>query len=567
MAMPFFRKQKDDGSEEEIPEEELYRYTRYRWLCNETENLAMRYRKFKVSALVDAAVNAVGDDATSCKVIFSSIPKLRSFRIEPNIATISGVKLLKCTEGQYNKAFLMTMDNGAEVLAKIPNPNAGPAFYTTASEVATRHFLRTVLKLPVPRIYAYSADPLNPVGSEYIIEEKAGGKPLGSLWYQWQPESRLDLVTQLVEFETKLASISFQRHGCIYYKKDLEKKGLPPYELEARSLSSDGPTTRLNFVLTEGFAFGPLTEARLWERERATMNLDRGPWNTPSSYMAAMGINEIQWATAYAKPQINDYPSNETPDSPEDYISLLERYLQLAPHLSPGPFRTSLSHPDLHLDNIFVDPDTKKITCIIDWQSASVSEPFFQPSIPRMLIPVGSCSPGERLEAALEKPNAREDSSGTLDLLSHYQKLSRLTNEQRWAAINLHNRSLLTEPVSLICGAWSRNDIFSFRHALIHVVARWNEVATASTPCPIQFTERELKLHSDQLELAEGLGEVLHQLQNDNLIPLGGMVLRGNYEQAMHINNNVRKMFIDMAESESQRILYSQIWPYQDRDS
>jgi hypothetical protein len=53
----------------------------------------------------------------------------------------SGIKLLKCIEGQYNKAFLMTMDNGAEVVAKIPNPNAGPAFYTTASEVATRHFV------------------------------------------------------------------------------------------------------------------------------------------------------------------------------------------------------------------------------------------------------------------------------------------------------------------------------------------------------------------------------------------------------------------------------------------
>lgn len=37
----------------------------------------------------------------------------------------------------------MTMDNGVEVLAKIPNPNAGPAFYTTASDVATRHFVST----------------------------------------------------------------------------------------------------------------------------------------------------------------------------------------------------------------------------------------------------------------------------------------------------------------------------------------------------------------------------------------------------------------------------------------
>jgi hypothetical protein len=283
--------------------------------------------------------------------------------------------------------------------------------------------------------------------------------------------------------------------------------------------------------------------------------------------MAAMGINEIQWAKAYAKPQMNGYRSIETPDSPDDYISLLNRYLQLVPHLSPGPFRTSLSHPDLHLDNIFVDPDTKKITCIIDWQSASVSEPFLQHRIPRMLIPVGRCSPGERLEAALEESNAREDSNGTADLLNHYQNLSRLKNEQRWAAINLHNRSLLTEPVSLLCGAWSRNDIFSFRHALIHVAARWKEIAPATTPCPIQFTEHELELHNNELELVEGLGEVLHQLQNDNLIPLGGMVLRESYEQALHINNSVREMFVDMAGSEPQKVLHSRIWPYQDRDS
>lgn len=120
-------------------------------------------------------------------------------------------------------------------------------------------------------------DPLNPVGAEYIIEEKAGGKPLGSLWHQWQIESQLGLVAQLVDFETKLASVSFRRHGCIYYKKDLEKKGLPTYDLEARSLLSDGLTKQINSVLTEEFALGPLTEARLWEHERATMDLDRGP--------------------------------------------------------------------------------------------------------------------------------------------------------------------------------------------------------------------------------------------------------------------------------------------------
>jgi hypothetical protein len=57
-----------------------------------------------------------------------------------------GVKLLKCTEGQYNKAFLITIDNRAEVLAKIPNLNASPAFYTAASEVARRDFVCDLLR-------------------------------------------------------------------------------------------------------------------------------------------------------------------------------------------------------------------------------------------------------------------------------------------------------------------------------------------------------------------------------------------------------------------------------------
>ncbi len=54
---------------------------------------------------------------------------------------VIGTRLLKCKEGMNSKAYLLTMDNGMEVLAKLPNPCAGPSFYTTASEVATRTFV------------------------------------------------------------------------------------------------------------------------------------------------------------------------------------------------------------------------------------------------------------------------------------------------------------------------------------------------------------------------------------------------------------------------------------------
>jgi hypothetical protein len=48
---------------------------------------------------------------------------------------------MKFPEGQYNKALLLTFDDKSEVVAKLPNPNAGPAILTTASEVATMEFV------------------------------------------------------------------------------------------------------------------------------------------------------------------------------------------------------------------------------------------------------------------------------------------------------------------------------------------------------------------------------------------------------------------------------------------
>jgi len=51
------------------------------------------------------------------------------------------VDVKKFPDGMFNKAFLMLMDDGQEFVAKVPNPNAGRAHYTTASEVATMDFV------------------------------------------------------------------------------------------------------------------------------------------------------------------------------------------------------------------------------------------------------------------------------------------------------------------------------------------------------------------------------------------------------------------------------------------
>jgi hypothetical protein len=95
----------------------LNRFTSGRWLWGERAQFADRYVTFDMPKLYRLAASAIGSE--SC------------------------VKVLKISEGQYNKVFLLTMDDGREVIAKLPNPNAGLPHFTTASEVATMNFVRS----------------------------------------------------------------------------------------------------------------------------------------------------------------------------------------------------------------------------------------------------------------------------------------------------------------------------------------------------------------------------------------------------------------------------------------
>lgn len=65
------------------------------------------------------------------------------------------------------------------------------------------------------------------------------------------------------------------------------------------------------------------------------------------------------------------------------------------------------------------------------------------------------------------------------------------------------------------------------------------------------------------MELLEDLSTVLHLLQEQNLISVGGMVRRELYEQALSVNKNVKKMLMDMVEDDEEKALCEKIWPYE----
>jgi hypothetical protein len=107
--------------------EDFFRYTSGRWLYGERKQLADRYLAFNVQALQQTAGKALGCDCI-------------------------GVE--KLSEGLYNKVFSLRMANGKEILARIPNPNAGHPHYVVASEVATLEFVSRRLVLFPPCLFS-----------------------------------------------------------------------------------------------------------------------------------------------------------------------------------------------------------------------------------------------------------------------------------------------------------------------------------------------------------------------------------------------------------------------------
>ena len=95
---------------------------------NERARLADHYVRFNVPELMRVAATGVGRD--TC------------------------LNIIKLAEGGFNQVFVLTMDDGYELIARIPTPIAGPPHYTTSSEVATMDFVRTRLGIPVLKVFA-----------------------------------------------------------------------------------------------------------------------------------------------------------------------------------------------------------------------------------------------------------------------------------------------------------------------------------------------------------------------------------------------------------------------------
>ncbi|KAE8334710.1 hypothetical protein BDV24DRAFT_156639 [Aspergillus arachidicola] len=352
--------------------------------------------------------------------------------------------MAKIGEGLYNKSFKLTMGNGKTVIARIPNLNAGPAFLTIALK------LITILYLPVPKVLVW-----NPV------VDSINCKNLVDVWIDMDLERKVQMMEDI------------SRYGCLFYRKDAPP-GSHPAIVEGDNLSYE-----LKYNIAEMFSIGPMVDTVFWSKGRGDMDVYRG----------------LSWIQKHAIPRsLNDllfvsYSQND----PAEHISLLQRYLSVAPHLIPqeqdilGSF---LWHPDLRTPNIFVDDDSGHITIIIDWQSARAGPLFPEGRYPDFLDYSGDLMlelPENFKQLDENTQSAVKDKVTNSILLYLYENYTVERNPILSKVFRYPNGKTITDPIRFIGNTWNR-DILPLQESLIRIQNR-------TVKYPIDFSSKEIHQH------------------------------------------------------------------------
>ncbi|KAL2063111.1 hypothetical protein VTL71DRAFT_6183 [Oculimacula yallundae] len=525
--------------------DDIFNYTRGRFVSDEKYELSQRHVRFNVNELARLAADAVG--AKVC------------------------VSVQKYPDGMYNKAMLLTMDNGTQVVAKVPNPNAGKPHFTTASEVATMDFARNVLKTPVPKVFAWSSVAQeNPVGAEYIIMEKVPGIELARVWPDMKIADRFAVVKAIAGFQKTWTSVSFKKFGSLYYAKDLdERPEITPLFIDESGIETNDTK----------FAIGPSTGRELLDNGRAAIDFDRGPWKTVEEYHNAIGHREISCVNQVPRLPISPItlcgPGTYQPTG-ERKLQGLACYLKLIKYLlptDPSIISSHLWHSDLHVANIFVNPSNPvEVVGLIDWQSTELSplycharQPHFidydGPPVTGLVRP----QPPKNLEGldAHAKKHA-ESLYLQQSLCSLYNTLIHKQTPHLYAALEFQ------QTTSYLLLLLARNLLVDGEATYLSQVAEleaiWDTLPGAQgSAYPFSFSEAERKEMEVNVEGAARGIEAMQSIRESisELFPEQGIVRPDQYEEALDALEQIKDQVIEeFASNEQDREVWRKEWPF-----
>ncbi|KAI9835514.1 MAG: hypothetical protein M1819_001965 [Sarea resinae] len=451
-----------------ITQDGLFRYTNGRFLVNEKHETAKRYVEFDVDQL--------------CKMV-ASIP-----------AVSSPVSKIDKVEGGFNKALILTMENGTRAVAKIPFPNAGPSKFCTASEVAVLTFVKTHTAIPVPGVLAWSSDANNPIGVEYIILEMVPGKQLSEAWGEMNELDQFELIQSLSRLESQLTSIKFPAYGNLYFRQGKPEKAidLDSY-VDPEALYCIGPVYNDSWPGGSG-------EHLSW------VDLSAGPWTG----LSELGIGLCQRGTWHTDQTRSDVAVGPHFGSSEDHRQILEAARKVIRALESCSLldrycKPTLWHTDLHMGNIFVsEEDPRVIVGLIDWQFTSILPLFVQARWPIFLNPPEGYQTGPFVPDVPRNFHAMYPDEQELFVSMRDQ--ARKTKCYEAALARNHRQAFLamTQPEPCLRDLFTRGEtthkdgIVPLRACLVGVADKWQSMGLPGT-CPFEISLEDRQRHEDEV--------------------------------------------------------------------
>ncbi|KJZ73728.1 hypothetical protein HIM_06846 [Hirsutella minnesotensis 3608] len=357
--------------------------------------------------------------------------------------------------GSLNWAVFVSFEDGIEWVFR--SPRTGPhaivseesARKMLVSEAATLKFLRACSPVPVPEVFSFNGSYDNPIGVPYILMSKAAGRALSD--YDWAQISRqtpgYPSLRHLLPLSDENREKVMRQLGAIMAQLSI---------LHFDSIGSLIQDSDNNYVVGEC-----LSPTLLWQWRDSIEGLDRGPFRKEVQYLDSL----ISAFTSHAMelpltphvffapvPDHSEYPDwtsyraavrrwndfvaigakDESAKNRLSYCIAGQFLRDMIPRISTADGHFTLSHPDLHLGNIFVDEEFN-ITCIIDWGSTTsgpITELLATPGLGKSASP-----PSEQSIAAFRSGFSQESQHGLdywekADMMWHFSRLVRLLSTQ-----------------------------------------------------------------------------------------------------------------------------------------
>ncbi|EED21252.1 conserved hypothetical protein [Talaromyces stipitatus ATCC 10500] len=196
--------------------------------------------------------------------------------------------------------------------------------------------------------------------------------------------------------------------------------------------------------IAELFSIGPVVNTAFRAKERANMEIDRGPWVSSLVYIRALALREIAWIQKYAKSR-----------SPNDPLFVSQ---------------------NLRTPNVFVN-DNGDITSVIDWQSTRADPLFLEDHHPHFLDYNGEMTlqlPENFKPLDKDVQTIIKNEVSKSILLYLYEKYTAERGPRLSRVFQYPNGRTLTDPILFMVNTWDRG-ILLLQESLIRVQRKFKE--------------------------------------------------------------------------------------------